>query len=299
MPKTIMLVLLCLVILFIAGCQMSPTASPTDTPMPSLRPDQLQFENALTGQRLQALDGCAHDLACEDWTIVPYRQLGNFYQAKWCKSDECVIASGNAHRRDQHIIQLDTLFYPNSFPQVFGLGINARFVPPAEGWGASFSFHEKGKTIVGEGFGLSFAHFATVSGPAETTLRLGPRYSYTVHQTDISISSTLSLREELAVYLSSAQTMRDRGSEQLAALAAKVESTIENGQVIGCDYGPYNNDGIAPECFPRPLTKDESVEAGAAAQTFFEAQQQTLRDHFREMYAALLQAFPLDRCWPD
>ena len=244
------------------------------------------------------LETCIHDLIGPEWTYVPYRKLGNFYEAKWCKNDICIISSGNADKHNQHIVELYTLFYPNDFPQVFGLGIRTRYVPPAQGWGVSFSFSEEGKTIMGAGFGLNFAQFTTASGPAEATISLGPSYSYTVHETDIRVNSELDDRAELAIYLSSAEAMRDRGLEQLAALAAEVESAIQSGQVTGCDYGPYNNDGISPECFPRPLTAEESEEALSAAQAHFATQQQLLRDHYQEMYNALLITFPLDSCWP-
>ena len=56
--------------------------------------------------------------------------------------------------------------------------------------------------------------------------------------------------------------------------------------------------GIEPPCTPRSLTPDEEAAELARAAAHFDAQQALLRENYREMYAALMQAFPLDRCWP-
>jgi len=69
-------------------------------------------------------------------------------------------------------------------------------------------------------------------------------------------------------------------------------------QVTACDRGPYEGKGIEPPCTPCPLTPEEEAAELARAAAHFAEQQRLLRENYREMYVALMQAFPLDRCWP-
>ena len=203
--------------------------------------------------------------------------------------------------RDQHVIELNTLLYTQTYPEVFGLGLASLWVPESTGWGALFSFAEKGEGVVGEGWSVMFSKYATPTGPPEVTVSLGGTYSYTIYgpdRTTFDHPSDLPLREDLALYLASPQEMRARGLTQLQALAQKVDTALKEHQVNTCDLGPYLGKGIPPACTPRPMTPEEEAAELARAEAYFAGQEQSLNSDYPEMYAAWMAAFPMDACWP-
>ncbi len=213
----------------------------------------------------------------------------------------CQAAGSDFERCDQQVIKLNTLFYDQDYPQVFGLGFQALWVPKTAGWGASYSFAENGDGIVGDGWGVAFPEYTPPPAPPETTVNLGWKYGYTIYgpdRTTFEYSSDLPLREDLALYLSAPQAMRDRGLVGLLALAQKVDQAINTHQVNTCDLGPYLGRGLPPACTPRPLTLGEEAAEGLRAEAYFANQEKLLGDYYQEMYAAWMMAFPLDRCWP-
>ena len=123
--------------------------------------------------------------------------------------------------------------------------------------------------------------------------------TYRSFETGVSLPPVaLSAREKLALYLVSPEALRDAGQAQIQALAARVDEALRTHQVTACDRGPYEGNGIEPPCTPRPLTPEEEAAELARAAAYFDEQQRLLRENYREMYAVLMQAFPLDRCWP-
>jgi len=92
--------------------------------------------------------------------------------------------------------------------------------------------------------------------------------------------------------------MRDRGLAQNQALEQKVITAIPSNQITTCDHGPYQGDGIPPQCTPRPLTPEEEEEELELAEVYFAEQDQLLRNHHREMYEAWMMTFPFNECWP-
>lgn len=115
--------------------------------------------------------------------------------------------------------------------------------------------------------------------------------------TDVVLPAGLPPVNELADYIESADSMRNRGVARLDALQQKAVSTIISHQVLHCDYGSQTTSDVPPPCNPRPLTYVEETQALAEADAYFSEQKQLLADNYQEMYAALLKAFPLDRCW--
>jgi hypothetical protein len=172
---------------------------------------------------------------------------------------DCVLAGSSADHRDQHIVELDTLFY--DWPHVFGLEVSARWVPPAPGWGAHFNFSEDGQSVLGEGFGLDFSFYAAPAGAPQSQLHLGSSYSYPIYETQVQYLSSQPLREDLAGYIASPEAMRERGLEQMEAALKKVEDKLRLHQVTRCEYGPYKGNGIPPVCNSRPLTPTEEQAA--------------------------------------
>ena len=284
------------------GCSviqgLGSSARPTPIPYAGSL-DGLQFSSAEAERRVKELDRCMRDMAGPGWTYMSYQPLGNFYEARWCSGAgarrDCVLAASSADNRDQHVVELDTLFY--DLPQVFGLEVSARWVPPAQGWGAHFYFSEGGQSVLGEGFGLDFSFYAAPTGAPQSRLHLGSSYSYPIYEMQVNYLSSQPLREDLASYIASPEAMRERGLEQMDAVLNQVEDKLRLHQVTRCEYGPYKGDGIPPVCNPRPLTPTEEQASLATARADWANQKQLLNDNYRELYATLLKAFPLDRCW--
>lgn len=277
----------------------------TPTPQPVIPVDQLQFTDAQTGSRFRALDGCIRKLAGPSWKGGTYELVGNFYQAYWCTGTgsraDCQIAGSSIDDRDQHSILLNTLFYPQEYPQVFGLGLLALWNPVSTGWGASFSFSEKGEGITGDGWEVTFRQYLTSGQAANATVSLGGKYSYTIqgpNRTNIELTPELSLRDSLSQSLASPEAMRDAGLKNMRALAADVEGQLRDHKIMGCDLGPYHNDGIPPVCNPRPMTAEEEAGQIELARNYFTQAETLLTDHYQEMYTAWMKAFPLNQCWP-
>jgi hypothetical protein len=283
-----------------------PEAVSALTAQPIVIVDELQFKDPETGQRFRTLDRCIQGIVDDTWQEKPYYSGGNFYESRWCRGtgtrNECQIASGSSDNRDQQAFILYTLFYSQYYPEVFGLGFYLRWVPESTGWGVSFGFDENGGSVVGEGWGVIFNEYVNPTGPPEATVYLNSTYSYTIYGpengTHFRQFSDLPLREDLAIYLSGSEAMRDRGLAQNQALAQKVFTAINAHQVNTCDRGPYLGGGIPPQCTPRPLSPEEETEELARAEAYFTEQEQLLRNHHREMYNAWVTTFPFDECWP-
>jgi hypothetical protein len=278
-------------------------AAPTATPLPLVGLDELRFDDPATERRFKALDACIRERTADGWRTTGYQLIGNFYSSRWCEGagarDDCQIASSTEHNRDQHVIELETFFYPSSYPQVFGLKLAALWVPEQDGWGAYFHFSEDGRNFYGEGAGIGFARYETGSRePVASVSVIGP-LAYGLFETTVALPpEAFSAREELALYLVSPEALRDEGLAQMQALAVRVDEALRTHQVTACDYGPYEGQGIPPVCTPRALTPEEEAAELARAAVHFAEQQRLLRENYREMYAALMRAFPLGRCWP-
>jgi hypothetical protein len=274
--------------------------STTPTLEPVYTIDDLRFDRPETERRFRELDRCAGGMADETWNAKTAHVYGNLYELSWCRGaiadTGCGFADNNVDSRDQQIIELGTYFY--DFPDVSGLRLHAVWVPPTTGWGASFFISEADRvTTYGEGWSVDFYLYSLPKGPPDAIVSLGDQLSHSVYQTTIFFSPPTPGREDLKLTLASPEAMRDRGLERLRALAEKVEASILAGQVENCDPGKYEGGGIPPACPPRPLTAEEKAESLAQARTFFATREQLLRDNYREMYAAWMAAFPLDRCW--
>jgi hypothetical protein len=258
----------------------------------------LIFASPQTEQRLTTLDSCTREVAQPSWEHQPYEIIGSFYEARWCSdSSACKLEIEQASATEQHSIALSTYHYTNQFPSVHGIGISAGYAPANNGWGALFYFSEGGGSLVAEQFSLQFHRYDAPSTPPSAEVLLGNGYAYQVDETYLAISANLPLRAELALYLESAEAMQQKGLAKLNELAAIVEVTIRSRKVEHCDYGTPTTPDVPPPCNPRPLTPVEEQAALSEAQKHFAEQKQLLTDNYREMYAALLRAFPLDRCW--
>jgi len=292
-----------LILLILLACRYFTVSElfPTPTPTPVPGVDVIRFTDDETGQRFRSLNGYINNFVDETWETTSYRMLGNFYDSIWCHGPKvgqnCRTIYGTIGVRDQHILELYTLFY-NDFPIVSGLGFSARWFPKETGWGASFYFNEGGGNTVGDGWAVDFYEYTTFTGQAAETINLGNDYQYKIVETTIDYSTGMTNREDLALYLAGPEGMRDRGLVQIQALAEKVRTELNAHRVPTCDPQPYQGGGIKPPCITRPMTPAEETEELTRADEYFDEQEQLLQDHYDEMYSAWMTAFPLDQFWP-
>ena len=276
-----------------------PGLAATPSPLPVPGPDELRFKDPETGRRFNELNTAINSFVDKNWGMTPYQLSGNFYEAAWCSGAEanCQRTDAIFERRDQHLLELYTLFYDADFPEVFGLGFHAAWVPTTTGWGASFGFSEGGDSIVADGWQVIFQQYLSPAGAPDATLSLGQGDSYKIYETTIQYISGKSVRDDLAPYLAGPDAMREQGLKNLRAFAEQVRNEISTNQVLACDLEPYQGNGIPPACKPRSMTAAEKISELARAEADFAVREQLLSDHYQEMYAAWMQAFPVERFW--
>ena len=255
----------------------------------------LEFEDKDTGKLFMNLKSSLEETT-KGWKHVPWGQGGNFYRAKWARGagarDDCVIASGSADREDQHCIELYTLFYPKTFPKVFGLGIQALLRPKGEGWGVALYLSKEGKKIVGEGYSLAFKKYTANSKQPTIEIDLGTAVRYNVSATDVSVTSSKGPLEEMRSNLKSAEDLKNSALEKLMALEKKVEETIKGHKAQAMEYGPYEGGGIPPEEMPRPLTEAEEKEELAKAKAYFAMRRQIIIKEHKALFDQMKETLP-------
>ncbi len=294
---TAQVILLLLLVIASTGCEKS-SFSPTPTP----DVNKLNFQDLETKQHFDSLNQCFNNIIDKSWTAIPYQLNGNFYRSTWCHgsgaTSDCRMASSTEDNLDQHILSLYTLTYPQDLSTAFGIGIEALWVPTKTGWGALFSFSENGDGIIGDYWGVRFKKYPPATNQIESTSALSLYDQYQIQETLVGYSFDLPLRDDLALYLKSAEAMRARRLEQIQALAQKVKTTIETHQATICDLEPYQGNGIPPKCTPRSLTAKEENDELAKAENHFSDQKQVLNENYQDLYATWMKAFPMDQCWP-
>jgi hypothetical protein len=269
--------------------------------------EKVTFEDTVTKARLIALAACARSTVGAGGRETPWIRLGNSVQKSWCTGkgarERCVIAEASEDDRDQHAVELSTLHYGDASPY-FGIRLGARWVPPSDGWSASFSFSEKGKGIEGEGFAMVFSLYRASRGPFAAdhhpveSLGLGRPYEYGVFENvkPPYVAPIAPLRDDLARFVESAESMRDAGLALLEKTRSDTARFLASHAAKVRVDGPYRGGGIPPAFTLRDATPAEEAAELAKANAHFDHGEALLRDHYRDMYAALLEAFPVDRC---
>ena len=288
-----------LALLVSLACLPGVITDEAPTPQPTVGVDALHFSDPATGARFREMESCLQAYVDDTWRPRAYRLFPNSYQLQWCRGTgtqpECRNTDPSRDTRDIHSMTLFTRYY--HLPEVYGLGVRALWVPETTGWKASFSFFEGSEREGGDGWGVTFIRYDTTTGRPDATLELGDETSYKVIETLIRHASEIPVREDLARFLAGPEALRDQGQEQIRALAEAVREAIDAGQVPGCDWTEYQGRGIPPACISRPMTPAEQAEQQAEAEAYFAAQEGLLQDHYQEMVAAWMDAFPFERCW--
>ncbi|MEZ4475034.1 MAG: hypothetical protein R3F60_30430 [bacterium] len=239
---------------------------------------------------LESLDGgFAHG--------TPWTQVGNFYQRRWCRGagarDDCQIASGTADLRDQHAVELYTLFYDQDWPRTFGIGLNALRVPAGPGLGVSVWLSEGGQRIVGTGSGVTLRWYPAPTGAADVEVSVGSEASYRIGETTLRVAAAGTPLAVLRRLMVSPAALRDEGRTQLAALAAEVDRALKAGEVQRCEYGPYHGDGIPPVCTPRPLTAAEQEAERATFKAWLAARLALLEARAEDAWKLAMMTVPV------
>jgi len=94
--------------------------------------------------------------------------------------------------------------------------------------------------------------------------------------------------EEIETDLSSALNMKTLALKRINILRHKVDVTIQNDQIMKCDYVPSAKSNLPPLCNPRKLTSIEKQEALKKAKDYFNQQTSVLNLEYKNMYQALL-----------
>ncbi|HLF02073.1 MAG TPA: hypothetical protein VI547_08855, partial [Anaerolineales bacterium] len=198
-----------------AAVVSTPSASPT--PATSGNLTGLIFDTSETEERLTEIDRCTREFA-QGWTHTPYEINDSSYSAMWCnrgfQQSGCFTPDLSNLSEEQYLIELSTDFYNNEFPKVHGFELRAVFIPRSPNWGVDFHLKQGGANSAHDGFGMAFTYYSTAV-PAISLVSLGDDYEYEVHETDVVLPAGLPPVNELADYIESAESMRDRGVARL------------------------------------------------------------------------------------
>ncbi|MDP7111358.1 MAG: hypothetical protein QGH45_05320 [Myxococcota bacterium] len=259
----------------------------------------LRFVDDANGARFHRLRACFDlDAAGDDWSRYPLRKIGNFIEQDWCRGDGSHRGcSGGFFRetRDVDWRSLHTLHYPASWPEVFGLGVGAGHLPAAGEWGVSFAYYSDGGGITGSSVHVEFHRMGETR--VEDSIHLGTGYGYDVEEAHLSVVAPGSQDEVMMRLFASPESLRDEAVARYDALLAEVERAFAAGEVLKCEYGEYNNDGIPPECYPRALTPEEYEAGLTAARTELSGRRDTLVEHHAAFHGLLLEMFDPETCW--
>lgn len=309
LPPTVLRSLACAAAL--SGALLGMLAAPSCRALPAevATPDArnfvsleaLAFSDPATESRFRGLYQCLEEHKADFNHASALRIGGNFISSRWCRGEDldqdCRNVSLASDRPGLALIELYTLSYRGP-DEAFGLGVRALSVPQESGWKAVFAYVEDGRTVIGDGWNLSFTQQHGSSARPGPVVGLGRTHTYRVIQTHLVHASQTPALDEIAGYLAGPEAMRDRGLEALRAMADMVRTQIKGGQVPACDWSEYKGDGIPPACTPRAMTAADKAEELDRLEGYLAEQEALLEGHYREMYAAWMRAFPFDGCWP-
>jgi len=259
----------------------------------------LRFVDDTNGARFHRLRACFdRDAAGDDWSRYPLRKIGNFIEQDWCRGagSHHGCAGGNFREsRDVDWRTLHTLHYDSSWPDVFGLGVGAGHLPAAGDWGVSFAYYADGGGITGSSTHLDLHRMGATR--VEDSIHLGDGYGYDVEEARLSVGAPGTQDEVLARLFASPESLRDEGIARYEALLAEVERALAAGEVSKCEYGEYRNDGIPPECFPRPLSEPEREAEIQRARTELGGKRDAIIEHHALFHGLATGLIDLEGCW--
>jgi len=254
-----------------------------DRPAPAVTLAQLQHNDPELSARLLRFDAKARELAPSSWFHVPYTPRGNYIKAAWSTHVREKGQIGWLRQLppagEARFISVGTLCYPQSPRAVFGIELEAEYVPAGSGWAARVSYHDDaGARIYGRSASVIFYH-------------RGQNYDDGIIITlpPDKIPQTLATAESLRDFaIARIEEQRKTYEERLAADALRHTEH---------DLKQYRGDGIPPPTISRLYTAAEKQKLQSERRAKDEATIEALREHGQEMYDAMTRAFPLHECW--
>jgi hypothetical protein len=218
----------------------------------------------------------------------PLARHGNFVEEGWCAGPRAEVGCNGETWRSQTGVRWDrvgTLMYEHEWPAVFGVQVDAGMRPASGGWNVQLWAASGGRTVLGEGMELTWSR-----GEHDDVLRIGDRMAHTIERTTLTVDADGGPWEVFERLRSSPEALQQEGRRQLRALEAKVLAAIEAGQVLACEYGPYEGGGIPPRCLrERPIAREQAESARAAIRGETRRQLALLEAHGPALHAALLE----------
>jgi hypothetical protein len=244
---------------------------------------QLQHNDETLSARLRRFDAKARELAGPTWYHVPYTQRGNYVKAGWSTHTRDQGRIGWVWQRppagDAQFISVGTLCYPQSPRAVFGIELEAEYVPAGNGWAARVSYHDDaGARIYDLAASVIF-------------YRRGQDY-------DDGIIVTLP-PDNIPTTLATPESLRDFAIARIEEQREKFEEALASDKLRHTEHDmkQYGGGGIPPPKISRLYTAAEKQKLISERRTKNEAKIKALRDDCPQMHEALARAFPLQECW--
>ncbi len=257
-------------------------------------PAVLVFGDPAERERFERARACLSERG-RGWEHYPLRMIGNFVEEDWCRGERAALGCSGGGFRDEAGVDwagVGTLHYPQDWPQVFGVQVEAGHRPADGGWGVWFSVSTNGKTILGDGGAVGFGRV----GDEDGEFYVGTGYSWEIAESRFEAVVEGDGWQLLERVRRSPEALREEGVAKWTTLEAKVIAALERGEVVECVYGEYKNDGIPPECLRKvPISAEAVVKETARIRAKVAGVRAALEGRQGEqLHAALLELAPVD-----
>ncbi len=221
------------------------------------------------------------------WQTFPLRQIGNFVEQDWCTGPGAEHGCSGGDFRERAGAQwagVGTLHYPQDWPEVFGVQVDAGRIV-AEGWSVAASVSSGGRTVLGDGAHVSFRR----GTEADSWVHLGSSYAHDVGEETVQVVAAGTPWEVFGRLRASPVSLRDEGVAQLRALHDEVTRKLDASEILVCVYGEYEGGGVPPPCLRRvPLTTQQVQTERQRLDAQTDRQIAALQSDAEAMHAALM-----------
>lgn len=270
------------------------------TPAPALALADLRFDDPATAARHQQLLSLAQERGAT-WTHVPLERGGSFVRESWCRGGGACNPSKLVQDSPWGAawLNVSTLAYGNTFPEVFGLNFNAGQLDGE--WGARISLSLHGRTITGSHYTAVFYEPGEPSGIER--LRLSDHVSTTVADTELQWSlpgtkgddadAAAVVDATVAQILASPDGLRTVGLTMIDGVHAARSELLASGGAYRCEYDlSQSENGKPPPCERIPLSAEEHAAWAARIDEEAQTGRALLGEHGEALHAALVAVLP-------
>jgi hypothetical protein len=302
------------------GCGGDPRKSP-----PSLvRLDELEYHDPLIGQRLKAIDAAATRMSDSTWHHLPLQERwsppahggGMDYYALWClRSGRISHLCTEATERPVHCITVHASPHPQNPKKVHAVHLTVISYSAGNEWSAHLgyicqkAYPESAR--VQETFGISFLHEKWKTSESDAALSipggwhtLKKRFGHLEYAITLGPSGHSPWESQPARFLASAEALRDTALAVIDEAQPVMREQLLSGMgvVSVTDRREMNKRTGSPARFEPPLRAEYELSMEQRRAILDETMQELsrrrrlLREHYKELYAAAVQAFPLAEC---